>query len=60
MAGQLETGDSLYEVAVKLGPPTEYGVSREALMSGQVPPPPEGVRFDVPFEGVSTGRGRTI
>ena len=48
MAGQLETGESLYgeslyEVELKPGPPTEYGVSMEALMSGQVPPPPEGV-----------------
>jgi len=56
MAGQLETGDSLYEVALKLAPPTEYGVNMEVLMSGQVPPPAEGVRFDVPFEGISTGR----
>lgn len=56
MAGQLETGEALYEVELKPGPPTEYGVSMEALMSGQVPPPPEGVRFDVPFEGISTGR----
>ena len=56
MTNRLETGEQLYELTVKLGPPTEYGVSMEALMSGQVPPPPEGVRFDVPFEGVSTGK----
>ena len=28
----------------------------EGLTSGQVAPPPEGVRFDVPFDGTSTGK----
>lgn len=35
---------------------TEYGVSFGALMSGTVAPPPEGARFDVAFEGASTGK----
>jgi hypothetical protein len=33
----------------------EYGASMEALMSGQAPPPGEGARFDVYFEGPITG-----
>jgi hypothetical protein len=34
---------------------TEYGVSFGALMAGTAPPPPEGARFDIPFEGPSIG-----
>ena len=34
---------------------TEYGVSFEALMAGQVAPPPEGARFDVAFEEAASG-----
>ena len=56
MTDQPKSGEQLYEVAVKLGPPTEFGVSMEALAAGQVAPPPEGVRFDVPFEGTSSGK----
>jgi Protein of unknown function (DUF3237) len=33
----------------------EYGVSMEALMSGQAPPPAEGARFDVYLEGPVAG-----
>ena len=45
----------LYDYTVKLTGMTEYGVSFAALMAGTVAPPPEGARFDIPFEGVSDG-----
>jgi len=34
----------------------EYGASAEAVFSGQTPPPAEGARFDVYFEGPVTGK----
>ena len=34
----------------------EYGASADALISGQTPPPAEGARFDVYFEGPITGK----
>jgi hypothetical protein len=45
----------LYEYTLQTTQVVEYGVSVEDLMSGQVPLPPEGVRFDVYFEGPATG-----
>lgn len=51
----IEVGDLLYEYTVKLTGMTEYGTSFEALMAGTAAPPPEGARFDVWFEGSSTG-----
>ena len=51
----IEVGELLYEYTVKFTGMTEYGVSLESLMSGEAPPPPEGARFDVAFEGSSNG-----
>lgn len=51
----IAVGELLYEYTVKLTGLTEYGVGFEALMAGTAPPPPEGARFDVPFEGTSIG-----
>jgi hypothetical protein len=51
----IEVGELLYEYTVKLTGITEYGVSFESLMAGDTAPPPEGARFDVVFEGESTG-----
>ena len=51
----IEVGDLLYEYTVKFTGMTEYGVSLESLMAGDEAPPPEGARFDVAFEGESTG-----
>src|ERR1017187_4330956 len=48
-------GELLYEYTVQFTQAVEYGVSMEALTSGQTAPPPEGVRFDVYFEGPVTG-----
>ena len=51
----IEVGELLYEYTVKFTGMTEYGVSLESLMAGDAAPPPEGARFDVAFEGESTG-----
>ena len=53
--GTIEVGELLYEYTVKFTGMTEYGVSFAALMAGTVAPPPEGARFDLPFEGASVG-----
>jgi hypothetical protein len=50
-----ETATLLYEHTLSVTSVTEYGVSLAALASGQVPPPPEGARFDVAFEGPASG-----
>ncbi len=51
----IEVGELLYEYTVKFTGMTEYGVSLESLMAGEIAPPPEGARFDVAFEGRSSG-----
>jgi hypothetical protein len=47
--------EPLYESTLQFTKVVEYGVSAEALFSGQMPPPAEGARFDVHFEGPVTG-----
>jgi hypothetical protein len=54
MSDQIQ-GELLYEYTVQFTQVVEYGVSMEALVSGQAAPPPEGARFDVYFEGPVTG-----
>lgn len=51
----INIGELLYDVTVHFTKVTEYGVSLEAVLSGQVVPPPAGARFDVAFEGISRG-----
>ena len=53
--GTIEVGELLYDYTVKLTSWTEYGASLQSVMEGAVVLPPEGVRFDVSFEGVSIG-----
>jgi hypothetical protein len=48
-------GELLYEATMKITQVVEYGVSMDALLSGQAPPPGEGVRLDVYFEGPISG-----
>ena len=48
-------GELLYEYTVQFTQVVEYGVSAEALFSGQTAPPAEGARIDVHFEGPATG-----
>ena len=53
--GAIEVGELLYEYTVKLTGITEYGISLESLIAGTAVLPPEGARFDVVFDGESTG-----
>lgn len=49
-------GEKIYEYVVDIVGVTDFGVSMEAILSGEVPIPPQGARFDVAFDGRSTGR----
>jgi len=49
------TGELLYEYAPMVTQVVEYGASFEAIASRHSPPPPEGARVDVYFEGPVTG-----
>jgi len=53
--GSIDVGDLLYEYSVKLTGMTDYGVDFGAVLAGNVAPPLEGARFDVPFDGPVTG-----
>ena len=48
-------GELLYEYTPQFTQVVEYGTSADAVFSGQMPPPAEGARFDVYFEGPITG-----
>ncbi len=48
-------GELLYEYTAKITQVVEYGVSMQTLTSGEGPPPAEGARVDVHFEGPITG-----
>ena len=50
-----EVEELLYTVTLNITGIKEYGVSFAALMAGELKPPVEGARFDVPFEGTATG-----
>ena len=54
-SGTIATGQLIYEVTLNFTKVTEYGVSMEALVSGQSAPPPEGACIDVAFDGSSSG-----
>ena len=49
------TGELLYEYTPMVTQVVEYGASFEAIASRQSPPPAEGARVDVYFEGPVTG-----
>jgi hypothetical protein len=49
-------GELIYEYVQQFTQVVEYGASAEAVFSGQTPPPAEGARFDVYFEGPVTGK----
>jgi hypothetical protein len=51
----IAVGELIYEVTLNFAKVTEYGVSMEAIVSGQSAPPPEGARIDVEFDGTVTG-----
>ena len=48
-------GELLYEYTCSFTQVVEYGTSAEALFAGQTPPPSEGARVDVYFEGPIAG-----
>jgi hypothetical protein len=49
------SGEFLYEYVLQFTKVVEFGSSANALFAGQAPPPSEGARFDVYFEGPVTG-----
>src|SRR5262245_46297730 len=49
-------GEKIYTVDLDITGMTDYGVSFEAIVSGEAKIPPQGARFDVAFAGHSTGR----
>jgi hypothetical protein len=49
-------GEKIYEYDLDVTGVTDYGVTLEAILSGQVEVPPQRVRFDIAFEGHAVGR----
>jgi len=49
-------GEKIYEYDLDVTGITDYGITLDAVLSGQTPVPPQGVCLDVAFEG--EGRGR--
>lgn len=49
-------GEKIYEYDLDVTGMTDYGITLDAILSGQTPVPPQGVRLDVAFAGVATGR----
>ena len=49
-------GEKIYEYDLDVTGMTDYGVTLEAILSGQARVPPQGVRIDVAFEGRAKGR----
>jgi len=49
-------GEKIYEYDLDVTGVTDYGIPLDAVLSGQVPIPPQGVRIDIAFEGRAAGR----
>jgi hypothetical protein len=49
-------GEKIYEFDLDIKGVTDYGVSMDAILSGQQKVPPQGARFDIAFEGPGKGR----
>lgn len=49
-------GEKIYEYELDVTGITDYGVSLDAILSGKEQVPPQGLRFDVAFEGRASGR----
>jgi hypothetical protein len=49
-------GEKIYEYEVSITGVSDFGVSMDAILSGQTPVPPQGVRIDIGFDGRGTGR----
>lgn len=50
------TGEKIYEYDLDVAGMTDYGVTLQAILSGEASVPPQGARIDVAFEGRATGR----
>jgi hypothetical protein len=50
------TGEKIYEYDLDVTEVTDYGVTLQAVLSGQASVPPQGARIDVAFEGRAKGR----
>lgn len=50
------TGEKIYEYDLDITGVTDYGLSMEVVLAAKEKVPPQGVRFDVAFEGNATGR----
>ncbi len=49
-------GEKIYECDLDVTGMTDFGVSLEAVLSGEVKIPPQGIRIDVAFAGQAKGR----
>jgi hypothetical protein len=49
-------GEKLYEYDLDVTGMTDHGLGLDAILSGQLPVPPQGARIDVAFEGRAKGR----
>lgn len=49
-------GEKIYEYELDITGVTDFGLTMEAVLSGHVPIPPQGVRIDVAFAGRASGR----
>lgn len=56
MGTSVMNGEKIYEYNLALTGATDFGVSLEAILSGEARVPPQGARVDVSFEGEATGR----
>jgi hypothetical protein len=50
------TGEKIYGYDLDVTGVTDFGVTMEAALSGQVKLPPQGIRLDVAFAGRASGR----
>jgi hypothetical protein len=48
-------GELVYEYSPRITRVVEYGASAEALLSGELSPPPEGARIDLYLQGPVSG-----
>ncbi|MEO8594717.1 MAG: DUF3237 family protein [Candidatus Solibacter sp.] len=49
-------GEKIYEYDLDITAVTDFGISLEAILSGEQAVPPQGARIDVAFEGHASGR----
>ena len=49
-------GEKIYEYDLDVTGVTDYGITLQAIVSGEARVPPQGARIDVAFEGRATGR----